>query len=86
MLLFAALPTLGNFAGGALGEFVPVSRLMLNLALYAAAGVVVAVVAVELMPRAASTSQNLAAVALFTPLSKFHLALTLWDYSTCRWA
>jgi len=52
VLAFAALPALGNFAGGALAEFVPVSRLALNLALYTAAGVVVAVVAVELMPRA----------------------------------
>ena len=52
VLLLAALPALGNFAGGALAELLPVSRLTLNLALHAAAGVVVAVVAVELLPRA----------------------------------
>ena len=33
VLAFAALPALGNFAGGLLAEFVPVSRLALNLAL-----------------------------------------------------
>jgi ZIP family zinc transporter len=52
VLLLAAMPALGNFAGGALAELFPVSRLTLNLALHAAAGVVIAVVAVELLPRA----------------------------------
>ena len=49
VLLFAALPAIGNFAGGLLAEFLPLSHLMLNLTLYTAAGVVVDV---ELMPRA----------------------------------
>jgi ZIP family zinc transporter len=52
VLLLAAMPALGNFAGGALAELFPVSRLTLNLALHAAIGVVIAVVAVELLPRA----------------------------------
>ncbi len=37
VLLLAAMPALGNFAGGALAEIFPVSRLTLNLALHAAA-------------------------------------------------
>ena len=65
VLAFAALPALGNFAGGALAEFVPVSRLALNLAPYGAAGVVVAVVAVELMPRALEAEPAWAIVLAF---------------------
>lgn len=44
------MPALGNFAGGVLAEFVPVPRQVLTLALHAAAGVIVAVVSIELMP------------------------------------
>lgn len=51
-LLFAALPFLGNFAGGALAERLDVSGRTLNLVLHAAAGVVLGMVAVEIMPRA----------------------------------
>ncbi len=52
VLLFAALPFLGNFAGGALAEMFDVPGRTLNLVLHAAAGVVIGVVAVEIMPRA----------------------------------
>ena len=52
VLGLALLPALGNFAGGLLAERFPVSQRQLNLALHAAAGVVLAVVAVELMPEA----------------------------------
>lgn len=49
VLALAVLPAAGNFAGGLLAEFVPVSDRLLSLALHAAAGVVLAVVGVELM-------------------------------------
>jgi ZIP family zinc transporter len=52
VLLLAAMPALGNFAGGALAEILGASQRTLNLALHAAAGIVLAVVAVELMPKA----------------------------------
>lgn len=51
-LAFASLPALGNFAGGVLAEVLRPSRRMLSLALHAAAGIVLSVVAVELMPQA----------------------------------
>lgn len=50
VLGLALLPALGSFAGGLLAERCPVSERLLNLALHAAAGIVLAVVAVELMP------------------------------------
>lgn len=52
VLAFAALPALGNFAGGVLAELLRPSRQLLGLALHAAAGIVLSVVAVELMPQA----------------------------------
>lgn len=55
ILLLAALPALGNFAGGVLAEVFQVSQRTLSFALHGAAGVVLAVVAVELMPTALQT-------------------------------
>ncbi|MDP9381893.1 MAG: ZIP family metal transporter [Chloroflexota bacterium] len=52
VLAFAALPAVGNFAGGLLAEVLAPSQRLLGLALHAAAGIVLAVVAVELMPQA----------------------------------
>jgi zinc transporter, ZIP family len=75
VLAFAALPALGNFAGGLLAEFVPVSRLALNLALYSAAGVVVAVVAVELIPRALEAEPAWAIVLAFVLGGVFYTAV-----------
>lgn len=50
-LLFALAPALGNFGGGLVAEWFDVSRRVLGFALHAAAGVVLAVVAVELIPQ-----------------------------------
>lgn len=50
-LLFALAPALGNFGGGLLAEMFDVSQRVLSFALHAAAGVVLAVVAVELIPQ-----------------------------------
>lgn len=51
VLALAALPALGNFAGGLLTDAFDVTKRMLGLSLHAAAGVVLAVVSVELMPK-----------------------------------
>ncbi|TFL19461.1 ZIP family metal transporter [Jannaschia formosa] len=48
----ALLPGLGNFAGGMVAEFVQTTPRLLNLALHAASGIVIGVVAIELMPEA----------------------------------
>jgi ZIP family zinc transporter len=52
VLALAALPALGNFAGGLLAEAFNISERTLSLALHAAAGIILAVVGVELMPQA----------------------------------
>lgn len=52
VLILAALPALGNFAGGVAAEFVIATQRLLSRALHVAAGIVIAVVATELMPRA----------------------------------
>ena len=48
----ALLPGLGNLAGGMVAEFVRTSPRLVNLALHAASGIVIGVVAIELMPEA----------------------------------
>lgn len=52
VLALASLPATGNFAGGVIAEFLDVSPRRLNLALHMAAGIVIAVVAVEIIPQA----------------------------------
>lgn len=52
VLALAALPALGNMVGGVWAELRPPTDRWLNYALHAAAGIILAVVAVELMPRA----------------------------------
>lgn len=52
VLGLALLPAAGNFAGGLLAEWRPPSKKMLNRALHAATGIILAVVAVEVMPEA----------------------------------
>ena len=52
VLGLALLPALGNFAGGLLSEWLRPSQQTLNRALHAAAGIIIAVIAVEVMPEA----------------------------------
>lgn len=52
VLALGALPALGNFSGGLLAELIQTSPTMLNRALHASAGIVFAVIAVDLMPEA----------------------------------
>lgn len=64
-LLLALLPLSGNVAGAIVGEFVDVSRRTLSLALHAAAGIVLAVVAVELLPQALQVEPAWATIVAF---------------------
>ena len=52
VLLLTLMPGVGNLAGGIIAETLEVSEIWLNRALHAAAGVVMAVVAVEIFPEA----------------------------------
>jgi ZIP family zinc transporter len=52
VLGLATLPALGNFVGGLLAEWLRPSKKTLNYALHAATGIILAVVAVEVMPAA----------------------------------
>jgi zinc transporter, ZIP family len=61
----AALPALGNIGGGLLAELLPLSQKRLSLALHAAAGVVLAVVAIELVPKAMQVATPWITVAAF---------------------
>jgi ZIP family zinc transporter len=56
VLLLAAIPAVANFAGGLVAELRPVSSRTLSFALHAAAGIVIAVVGLEVVPRALSTT------------------------------
>lgn len=56
VLGFAALPAVANLLGGVLAEAFRVSARALSLALHLAAGIVLAVVGLELMPRALDAS------------------------------
>lgn len=52
VLLLSLLPGAGNFAGGVLAEYAKPSPKHLNWALHVASGIVISIVAVELMPQA----------------------------------
>lgn len=52
VLLLSLLPGAGNFVGGMLAELGRTSDRLLNWALHGASGIVIAIVAVELMPEA----------------------------------
>ena len=51
VLALALLPALGNFSGGLLAERFQASRRVVSIALHAAAGILLAVVGVELLPQ-----------------------------------
>lgn len=55
VLLLSLLPGLGNFAGGLVAEYWRSSPRLLNWALHAASGIVIAIVSVELIPNALGT-------------------------------
>ena len=65
VLALTLMPALGNFAGGVLADRITVSTRALSFALHAAAGIVFAVVGVELMPQALGAEPVWLIVLLF---------------------
>ena len=51
VLVLSALPVISNFIGATIAEALPLSKQTLGLALHAAAGVLLAIVSTELIPR-----------------------------------
>ena len=75
VLALLALPAVGNWAGGALAELVPVSRRTLSLALHAAAGIVLAVVGLELVPEALKATPAWVPILAYVAGGLFFLAV-----------
>jgi ZIP family zinc transporter len=50
VLIFSLIPAIGTFAGGILAEFFKIDKKNLSLALHLAAGIILAVISIELMP------------------------------------
>ena len=65
VMLFAAMPAVGNFFGGLLAEFMNVSQKSLSLALHLAAGIILAVIGIELMPAALEAEQQWIVILAF---------------------
>lgn len=65
VLALVALPALGNFGGGLFAEFFPLPARAVSLALHAAAGIVLAVVGLELMGRAIEVEHAWLVVGMF---------------------
>ena len=81
VLLLSLLPGLGNFAGGLVAEYWRSSPRLLNWALHAASGIVIAIVSVELIPSAVST---LGGVALAFAFGAGGLGYLLLQYGVER--
>lgn len=71
VIVLALMPAVGNFVGGLVAEVIVISRHRLGIALHAAAGIVLAVIAVELMPRALDREPVWVIVAAFVGGSGF---------------
>lgn len=56
VLGLALLPALGNFGGGIVAEWLRPSNAVLNRALHAAAGIILGVISIEVMPEALGTA------------------------------
>ena len=56
ILLFSLIPALGTFGGGIAAEYITINRKNLSLALHVAAGVILALISVELIPQALKAS------------------------------
>lgn len=75
VLGLALMPAFGNFAGGVLAELVPTSGKTLSHALHAAAGILLAVVGIELMPEALAGAPPWIVVAGFCLGGAFYVFL-----------
>ena len=74
-LALAALPALANFSGGLAAEVSRVSARSLSLALHLAAGIVLAVVAVELIPKALGVDRPWVPILAFVLGGGFYLVV-----------
>ena len=77
VLGLAALPAVGNFIGGVLAEILTVSPRLLNLALHLAAGIVLAVVGIELMPQVLAASHAWVVILAFLAGGVFAVGLDM---------
>lgn len=85
VLALALIPAAGNLAGGLIAEVVTISRHRLGLALHGAAGIILAVVAVELMPRALEGEPPWAVVVAFILGGSFFVLVdSLVDVAAAR--
>jgi ZIP family zinc transporter len=75
VLLLAVVPAVGNFSGGLLAEFMDVTPQRLSKALHASAGIVIGVVAIELMPEALGGAPGWAIALSFLLGSAFYLLI-----------
>lgn len=75
VLALAALPAAANFLGGLVAEVVDVSERALSLALHLAAGVVLAVVGLELMPEAMGATSPWVPILAFVGGGAFFLGI-----------
>lgn len=65
VIVLALLPFAGNLSGGILAEVVETTKRRVSIALHAAAGIVLAVIGVELMPRTLENTQPWIVVLAF---------------------
>lgn len=75
VLALAAIPAGANLAGGLLAELRPVSDRALSMALHGAAGIVLAVVAIELMPQVLAETPPLLPVGAFLAGGLFYMGV-----------
>lgn len=66
VLALALLPAAANLAGGLLSEVTYISARTVSLALHAAAGIVIAIIGIELMPEALATAEPWFPLLAFT--------------------
>lgn len=86
ILLLSLLPALGTFAGGIAAEFFKISRKNLSLALHLAAGIILAVISVELIPHALEASIPWIVILAFVLGGIFFIILDqLIDYMQVRY-
>lgn len=80
VIALALLPALGNFGGGVIAEWLHPSKALLNRALHAATGIILAVISVEVMPGALGTvSAWLLALALLAGAGAYLLVEAVVD-------
>ncbi len=78
VLAVALLPALGNAAGSLIAESTMVPRWVIGAALHAAAGIAIAVVSVDLMPRVLGQPPTWLLVMAFLVGAAFSVALASW--------